>query len=157
MAARMISSVRWACSGKYRDALCQMRSSHKLAVVPWARDEVRDEVGINDALERHSKLGRETEATIGFPAIKNGKFKSDNGHTIGGGGNMGQEWGSGVVSVAMVTVMTMLRMKMSLIFMILHVDNGGCTKEGGFEAEGHGRGRCWIWVDSGSSGVIGVG
>ncbi len=46
----------------------------------------------------------------------------------------GAIWGKNgdrVLSVAMVTVMTMLRMKMGLIFMILHIDNGGCTKEGG--------------------------
>ncbi|KAK0230005.1 hypothetical protein EDD85DRAFT_793876 [Armillaria nabsnona] len=88
MAARMISSVGWACS-------------HKLVVVPWARDEVRGEVGIDDALERHSPI-------IVIQLVE-GVIWGENG-----------DWASSA-----------MRMKTGLIFMILHVDNGGCTKEGG--------------------------
>ncbi len=67
--------------------------------------------------------GGETETTIGFPAIENREFRSNSGHTIGGGVIWGEneDW----VLSAVVTVMTMLRMKTGLIFVILHVDNGG--------------------------------
>ncbi len=44
-------------------------------------------------------LRQEMETTIGFSAIKNEGCRSNNGHTVGGGGEMRQEWGLGVVLI----------------------------------------------------------
>ncbi len=69
------------------------------------------------------------ETTIGFPAIENGGFRSDNDHTDGGGAIWGENGDR--ASSAKAAVVTTLGIKMGLILVIPHVDNGGCTKEGG--------------------------
>ncbi|PBK58433.1 hypothetical protein ARMSODRAFT_983846 [Armillaria solidipes] len=108
----------------------------QFAVVAWARDELGGESFTG------SSQG-ETAATIGFPSIENGGKGS--AVVVWSMEGMGCGRDECQVSSSSAVVLTMLGEVMSLIVVIPHVNNGGCTKEGGdFGPGASGRDRCWI-------------